>query len=200
MRWLLLIFLVGTTGTALAQTPSTDSGGDRLGKGAVEAGVIAGTTLPVTWLRAHSDRHVTLASLEVGRILTHQIGHGPLSGSFEMLLSVTPLFIIQQPARTEGLAATPVHFRWNFAPLHANGPRVFAEASGGVLFTGAEVPPRTTRFNFIDQAGFGVRFPGGANRMWLAGYRFQHISNGGRVKPNPGVNFNFVYAGFSLTL
>ena len=47
-----------------------------------------------------------MASLEVGRVLTQQIGHGPLSGSFEMLLTATPLFVVQQPARTLGLSCS----------------------------------------------------------------------------------------------
>ena len=76
--------------------------------------------------------------------------------------------------------------------------RPFAEASGGIIYTGQPVPARTTTFNFIDQAGFGVRFESTSTRSWLAGYRFQHISNAGRVKPNPGANFNFFYAGVSF--
>jgi len=169
-----------------------------LGKGAVEAGVVGGTTLPVSWLRAHSDRHVTLASLEVGRVLSGPVGPAGLAGNFEMLLDATPFLVVQQPEATFGLAASPLHFRWNFMPMNRRGTRIFAEASGAVLFTGQQVPARTTRFNFLDQAGFGVRLPSRSGRMWLVGYRFQHISNGGRVKPNPGLNFNMVYVGFSV--
>jgi hypothetical protein len=50
----------------------------------------------------------------------------------------------------------------------------------------------------MDQAGFGIRFEENRRRAWLVGYRFQHISNAGRVKPNPGANFNFVYLGVSF--
>src|SRR4051812_32419985 len=112
MRWLLLTILIGIgTARGADAQPQAAAGRQRvpLDKGAVEAGGVAGTTLPVRWLRAHSDRHITLASLEVGRVLTGQLGHGALSGSFEMLLTVTPLFVIQQPARTLGLAASPLH-------------------------------------------------------------------------------------------
>ena len=88
--------------------------------------------------------------------------------------------------------------RWNFPPAGERGPRIFGEVSGGLLFTEEAVPARTTTFNFIDQAGFGVRIGETGHRAWLVGYRFQHISNGGRVKPNPGLNFNFVYLGISF--
>jgi hypothetical protein len=136
-----------------------------------------------------------MASFHVGRVMTDEIGLGPLSGRFELLLEFTPFLFLRQPASTYGFTASPLHMRWNFAPMRAQRLRVFAEASGGIVYTGQAVPVRTTRFNFIDQAGFGLRIETAQKRAWLAGYRFQHISNAGRVKPNPGANFNFVYAG-----
>ena len=155
-------------------------------------------TLPVTWLRAHSDRSIRMGSLEVGRVMTHQRGPGALAGQFEFLLEITPLAVLHQPSRVFGVTASPLHMRWNFMPTPNHRVRPFAEASGGVIFTSQAVPVGTTSFNFIDQAGFGVRLENGTKRSWLAGYRFQHISNAGRVKPNPGANFNFVYAGVSF--
>jgi hypothetical protein len=158
---------------------------------------IAGTTLPVTWLRAHADRRLTMASLQMGRVMTNELGHGPLAGSFEFLLEMTPLVVLHQPSPTFGLAVSPLHMRWNFAPNHRVRP--FAEASGGVIYTNQAVPVRTTTsFNFIDQAGFGLRVQTGGRLAVLGGYRFQHISNAGRVEPNPGANFNFLYAGVSF--
>jgi hypothetical protein len=167
-------------------------------KGTVEVGGLAGATLPVSWLRAHEDRGIIMASLDVGRIMTSTIGHGPLAGQFEFLLEVTPLFIVHQPLRTLGLAASPLHMRWNFRPVSSHAVRPFAEASGGVVYTHDPVPVGTTSFNFIDQAGFGLRFAARGKQTWLAGYRFQHISNAGRVKPNPGANFNFAYVGVTF--
>ena len=79
-----------------------------------------------------------------------------------------------------------------------------AESASGLIRTSASwwilnpVPAGTTTFNFLDQAGFGVRVGERDGRAWLVGYRFQHISNAGRVKPNPGANFNLVYLGFSF--
>jgi hypothetical protein len=152
----------------------------------------------VTWLRAKDDRHLAMGSFQVGRVMTRERGPRPLAGSFELLLEVTPFFTVQQPERTFGLAASPLHMRWNFAASGDERVRLFAEVSGGLLYTGTPVPARTTTFNFLDQAGFGVRVAGSPRLWWLAGYRFQHISNGGRIRPNPGINFNFVYFGFSV--
>jgi hypothetical protein len=88
--------------------------------------------------------------------------------------------------------------RWNFAPVRSPRMRAFAEASGGIVYTNHGVPVGSMAFNFIEQAGFGVRVETSAKRAWLAGYRFQHISNGGRVEPNPGANFNFFYGGVTF--
>lgn len=180
-----------------APTPGSGDGAP-LRKGTVEAGAIVGTTLPITLFRAHKDRHLTTGTFQIGRVMTNQRGSGPLAGSFEFLLEVAPLILLQQPQRTFGVAASPLHMRWNFAPMGSGPLHLFAEASGGIFLTNNAVPLGTTQFNFIDQAGFGLRIGGHPSRMWLVGYRFQHISNGGRVKPNPGVNLNFVYAGVSF--
>ena len=192
------VFLLGAT-SAYAQSPAPPpAGSEGLLKGSVEVGVVAGATLPVTWLRAHADRRIGMASVTVGRVMTHARGPGPLVGRFEFLLEMTPLAVLHQPSRVFGVTASPLHMRWNFARLGGPGIRPFAEASGGIIYTSDPVPVGTTSFNFIDQGGFGLRIGTRPALTWLAGYRFQHISNAGRVKPNPGANFNFVYAGVSF--
>lgn len=184
-------------GQAGAGQPESDPG-IGLARGTVEAGAIIGQTLPITLFRAHKDRHITIGALQVGRVMTRHLGRGPLAGRFELLLEATPLMVVRQPERAFGVAVSLLHLRWNFAPVTSRRLRVFAEASGGLLYTSRPVPVRTTRFNFIDQAGFGLRFENRARRAFLIGYRFQHISNGGRVRPNPGANFNFLYAGVTF--
>ena len=195
---LAILLLGATSARAQGGPPSPAAFSSGLQKGSVEVGAIVGTTLPVTWLRAHSDRRITMASMEVGRVMSNELGHGPLAGRFEFLLEITPLLILNQPSRVFGLTASPLHMRWNFVPIGKHPVRPFAEASGGIIYTSEAVPVGTTAFNFIDQAGFGLRMETGTEWSWLAGYRFQHISNAGRVKPNPGANFNFVYAGVSF--
>ena len=162
-------------------------------KGTIEISVLGGTTLPVTLLRAKRDRQLSMASLAIGRVMAG----APGKGSFEMLVDVTPFFQVRQPDLVRGWSVAPLFLRWNF-PAIGEAARVYGEISGSLLFTSAPVPVRTTTFNFLDQAGFGVRFEENRRRAWLVGYRFQHISNGGRVKPNPGANFNFVYLGLSF--
>ena len=163
-------------------------------KGTVEISVVGGMSLPTSLFRAKSDHQLAMASFIVGRVMAG----GPGRGSLELLLDATPFFQVRQPDLVRGWSVAPLFVRWNFPAVGDGAARVFGEVSGSLLFTSAPVPVRTTTFNFMDQAGFGVRFEESHGRAWLVGYRFQHISNAGRVKPNPGANFNFVYLGLSF--
>ena len=163
-------------------------------KGTIEISVIGGVSLPTSLFRAKSDHQLAMASLAIGRVMAG----GPGKGSLELLVDVTPFFQVRQPDLVRGWSVAPLFVRWNFPAMGNGAARVFGEVSGSLLFTTQPVPVRTTTFNFMDQAGFGVRFEESRGRAWLVGYRFQHISNAGRVKPNPGANFNFVYLGLSF--
>lgn len=163
-------------------------------KGTIEISVVGGASLPTSLFRANSSHQLALASLAIGRVMAG----GPGKGSLELLVDVTPFFQVRQPDLVRGWSAAPLFVRWNFPAIGNGAARIFGEVSGSLLFTRAPVPVRTTTFNFMDQAGFGVRFEESHGRAWLVGYRFQHISNAGRVKPNPGANFNFVYLGLSF--
>jgi hypothetical protein len=179
---------------AAQQVPPSEDAPMAFEKGAIEMTVLGGTSLPTTVFRAVAEHKLTLASFQVGRVMSG----GAHGNNFQLVLDVTPLVLIRQPASVRGWSVSPLFMRWNFPPAGPRGPRLFAEASGGLLFTSEPVPVRTTSFNFIDQAGIGVRIEESTGRAWVVGYRFQHISNGGRVKPNPGANFNFVYLGVSF--
>jgi lipid A 3-O-deacylase len=48
----------------------------------------------------------------------------------------------------------------------------------------------STRFQFGDHIGIGYRF--GDKGQFDLGYRFQHLSNAGIKRPNPGINFSQV--------
>lgn len=197
---LLLSFLLATVTVqpvvADQGAPAQPAGEPRMPfeKGTIEISMIGGTSLPVSLFRARSDHQLAMASLAVGRVMAG----APGKGSLELLVDVTPFLHVRQPDLVRGWSVAPLFVRWNFPAIGDGAARVFGEVSGSLLFTSAPVPVRTTTFNFMDQAGFGVRFEENRGRAWLVGYRFQHISNGGRVKPNPGANFNFVYLGLSF--
>ena len=134
-----------------------------------------------------SDHQLAMASLAIGRVMAG----GPGKGSLELLVDVTPFFQVRQPDPVRGWSVAPLFVRWNFPPIGERGPRIFGEVSGSLLFTSKPVPVRTTTFNFMDQAGFGVRFEESHGRAWLVGYRFQHISNAGTSETESGREFQF---------
>jgi hypothetical protein len=53
-----------------------------------------------------------------------------------------------------------------------------------------------TAFQFAPMAGIGVQF--GNRQQYQAGYRFEHISNGGIKEPNPGINFSQLYLQYNF--
>ena len=161
-------------------------------KGTVEISVLGGATIPTSLFRSNADHQLAMASFVIGRVMAGSRG----KGSLELLVDVTPFFQVRQPDLVRGWSTAPLFVRWNFPALGV--ARIYGEVSGSLLFTTAPVPVRTTTFNFMDQAGFGIRLEESHGRAWLVGYRFQHISNGGRVTPNPGANFNFLYLGISF--
>jgi len=191
------ILVVAAAPTAFAEQAASPSGDDPrmpFEKGTVEISVLGGATIPTSLFRSNADHQLAMASFVIGRVMAGSRG----KGSLELLVDVTPFFQVRQPDLVRGWSAAPLFIRWNFPALGNGAARVFGEVSGSVLFTTAPVPVRTTTFNFMDQAGFGLRFEESRGRAWLVGYRFQHISNAGRVKPNPGANFNFLYLGLSF--
>ncbi|HEY2021260.1 acyloxyacyl hydrolase [Paraburkholderia sp.] len=78
--------------------------------------------------------------------------------------------------------------------------RPFAEVGAGVrLLTSPRISTDltlSTAFQFAETAGVGLQF--GERQQYLAGYRFQHVSNGGIKEPNPGINFSQLYLQYNF--
>ena len=78
--------------------------------------------------------------------------------------------------------------------------RPFLEVGAGVrLLTSPRITSDFTlgtAFQFAEFAGVGLQF--GAHQQYVAGYRFQHVSNGGIKEPNPGINFSQLYLQYNF--
>jgi hypothetical protein len=78
--------------------------------------------------------------------------------------------------------------------------RPFVEAGAGVrLLTSTAISEShrlSTAFQFADMVGVGAQF--GSRQQYLAGFRFQHVSNGGIKEPNPGINFSQLYLQYNF--
>lgn len=75
--------------------------------------------------------------------------------------------------------------------------RVHFELEGGTgpMWAEKAVPASTSRFNFMTVGGVSIVLLPNARMPILAGYRFQHISNGGYAPRNPGLNVSSLVLG-----
>jgi len=78
--------------------------------------------------------------------------------------------------------------------------RPYIEAGVGVrLLSHVYLTPDRTMssaFQFADMVGIGAQF--GQHQNYLAGFRFQHLSNADIKTPNPGLNFSQVYLQYNF--
>ncbi len=170
--------------------------GDALRKGATEWSVVVAGADAASVSRSETDRQFLMLTLGWAKVVTRQRGRGLLAGRLELAGEMTPLFIVFQSTQAYGAGLTPVSFRWNF--VHAPRLAPYVELAGGMLWTDRAVPEGTTQFNFTAHAGLGVRLRVSERSRLLLGYRYLHLSNGGRAAANPGVNSNSVYGGISF--
>ena len=96
-----------------------------------------------------------------------------------------------------GAGITPIGFQLDFA----NGSKVhpFAHVNGGFLYFNKSMPIEDSgQFQFVGEAGGGVRIFTSDKRAVSIGLKFHHISNGDRHGANRGLNNFVIYAGFSV--
>jgi hypothetical protein len=85
--------------------------------------------------------------------------------------------------------------RYHFATGGRLDP--FIAGSIGVSLTDIGLPDLSTKFEFNEQIGAGVRYFLNDRKAVVLEYFAQHISNGSIRRPNNGVNAHFVSLGFS---
>lgn len=74
----------------------------------------------------------------------------------------------------------------------------YGEAATGPMWAEKAIPASTSRFNFVTQFGAGVVLMPQSRFPVLAGYRFQHLSNGGYSPRNPGFNISTIVLGLQV--
>lgn len=132
--------------------------------------------------------------LRYGLILTSPHGPGFLRGQLEYAFDVVPVWVIAQRSNTAyGGSINPFAFKWIFDTPKKVKP--FFQIEGGTLFTNTKVPEGTSQINFTTSGGVGAHFLG-KKHNFSAEVRFQHISNAGMTRPNPGINTMQLRIGF----
>lgn len=84
--------------------------------------------------------------------------------------------------------------------LNVDSSRIqfYGEAATGPMWAEKAIPASTSRFNFVTQFGAGVVLMPRSRFPLLAGYRFQHLSNGGYSPRNPGFNISTIVLGLQI--
>lgn len=95
-----------------------------------------------------------------------------------------------------GYGIAPLGLQMNFRPRSKYQP--FIGASGGLLYLDKQTPNLVgTRFVYTADVGVGVEIRLKDKRAITFGYKYYHISNGGRGLQNPGFDNNLFYCGFT---
>jgi hypothetical protein len=148
-----------------------------------------------TW---HGQADVQALNLELGKTLSPRM---------EVAFVVTPMNLWQPRSwfgdqfgdgneTVHAIAASAlVRYR-----LNTNSSRLhfYGEAATGPMWAEKAIPASTSRFNFVTQFGAGVVLMPRARFPLLAGYRFQHLSNGGYSPRNPGFNISTIVLGLQV--
>ena len=182
-----------TVSASSASAPAGQPTDNDFRKGAFYWSFLGGFSLPIDYKDSSSERTMGIFDVEVGRILTKRRGPGPLAGQFEYLLQGQAT-IVRGPGHFGGFGFTPILLRWTFAGGKQIRPT--AEAGAGLMFINWPDPqPNQLALNFYEQIGFGVRIGRPSKTGVVAGFRYQHISNGGRAHPATGTDAYIVYGG-----
>jgi len=129
-----------------------------------------------------------------GYVVSEARGPGRLRGNLELLLEPTLVHLSgDDDAATVAGAVGLV--RWIFV---GTGPlRPFLEAGVGVLGGRTDFPQTSCDRNYVIEGGPGVLLFVSPRLALTAGYRFQHLSNGGACSRNLGLNSSVVHLGVS---
>jgi hypothetical protein len=92
-------------------------------------------------------------------------------------------------------ASLLVRYRLN---VDSSRMQFYGEAATGPMWAEKAIPASTSRFNFSTQFGAGVVLMPHARIPLMAGYRFQHLSNGGYSPRNPGFNISAIVVGLQI--
>jgi hypothetical protein len=165
-------------------------------RGATEWMTTIGSAWGVVLFHSAGGHRFLSQTVSWGKVLSGTKLRGALRGRFEWAVEMMPVYGQYHPDDVYGVGVSPFAWRWNFEPHGKYAP--FAELAGGLLWTSAPVPPRTTRANFTAHAGVGLRRMIRPTQALVLLYRFNHISNGNRLDRNPGVNAHAIHVGWSL--
>ena len=129
-----------------------------------------------------------LAGARLGRVLTGELGHSALRGSFEMAVDLIPVNEFWVGGHAQYAAAIdPFIVKWNFT----NGCKIspYLAAVGGIVFSTSNLPPGdTSTVNFTSGAELGLQWFRHDRGSIDFAAKVYHLSNASIGNKNPGIN------------
>ena len=183
---LLGLALVGASTAAFAVEP--------LPGGTFELGISGGVSI------SHNvERKVSLDTVygwdvfpRLGWVLTDEHGQPLLRGNLQLVFE--PVYIhLDTSTQNIDLYGLTGYLRWLFTGTGTIRP--YLEAGGGAVYEQTRIRETTCDYNFLIVPGAGLEIFLTENAAFNLGYRFQHVSNGGRCTPNLGLNSSLVTIG-----
>lgn len=156
---------------------------------------VAGGQSHETW---HGQADVQALNLELGKALSPRM---------EVAFVASPMSLWQPRSwfgdqfgdgneTVRAIAASAlVRYRLN---VDSSRVQFYGEAATGPMWAEKAIPASTSRFNFATQFGAGVVLMPRSRFPLIAGYRFQHLSNGGYSPRNPGFNVSTIVLGLQI--
>lgn len=152
-----------------------------------------GTTNNVEGHRTVTDVSFVNFAPRVGLLPWDPLGEGVLKGAVEGGVEPWVQVYLTPSAVAEGLKGVARYHFLSASPLFP-----YVEVSAGVMATSLNIKEVRSDFAFVLEAGVGVSYFVGERVALTAGYRFQHISNGGIESPNRGINSDTGVVGVSF--
>jgi lipid A 3-O-deacylase len=191
---LILLFMAPFASAQTSQNSGVGDSGEIFKRGTTEWSLHSGGGFAVAG--GVQDETYWMLVGRWGKILTHEIGSGPLKGDLQYSVEVIPVMIMSQSTKVYAAGFSPLELRYNFIARQRIVP--FFEIGGFVLPSAEKIPEGASHFNFLTFGGPGFHYLIKSKSSLQFGMRFQHISNAGIVDNNPGINSIYLYAGISL--
>ena len=141
--------------------------------------------------------NVTVKTVKIipryGMFLTDELGEGWYRGRHVLFVEM-PLEMVIQPD-TAPLIGLNFLAAWQFTANPIFNPYLFA--GGGAIYTNADIPGVSSRFDGDYQSGVGIQIQRSPWAFTFE-YRLHHISNAGTSSPNVPLNSSQFMAGITM--
>ena len=182
--------------TGMALLPAAAGAEERFHSGSMELTIVGGYSLSHTTVGGNDVKSVDGFQFlpHFGYFLTDEHGPAWLRGNFELLAEPTLVHLTSESesATAVGLSALG---RWVFATEWIVRP--YLEVGLGILGGPLNFRQTNCDVNYVIEGGPGLLVFVSKRAAVTAGYRFQHISNGGACEKNLGIDSSLFMVGLT---